>query len=167
MNDMVLLKQGVARNTLCSYSNLAGRWGIVLEVRSVGRVTGRKHFIRTLIGQFPEVAARIGSTARGLLHCEMGYFAEATQEAIERGDEMAVRRHFAYAEELMRHAGPALENALQVSYLEYINFDKEYRNRLQPRAILPPLLCQSLADLEEHLRIINEYLRCKRGQEGQ
>src|SRR5262245_3078988 len=116
--------------------------------------TGRKHFIRTLNGRFPEVAARIDKYTRGLLHCEMGHFAAATQEALDRGDEPVVRAHFAYAEELMRHAGPELENALQVSYVEYIDFDKQYPNSLRPRSLLPPLLRQSLADLEEHLRRI-------------
>ena len=131
----------------------------------MGRVTGRKHFIRTLIGRFPDVAARIDSTARGLLHCEMGYFAEATHEALERGDEMAVRTHFAYAEELMRHAGPELANAIQVSYLEYLNFDREYPNKLRPRSLLPPLLGHSLTELEEHLRMIDKHIRRTRHQE--
>jgi hypothetical protein len=125
----------------------------------MGRVTGRKHFLRTLSGRFPEVVARIDSTARGLLHCEMGYFADATQEALECGDEIVVRSHFAYAEELMRFAGPALENALQVSYLEHINFNKKYANNIRPRSLLPLLLSQSLAALEEHFRMIDEHLR--------
>jgi hypothetical protein len=126
-------------------------------VRAVGHVAGRKHFIRTLTGRFPEIAARIDPTARGLLHCEMGYFAKATQDAMERGDEMAVRAHFEYAGELLRHAGPALLNAVQVSYLEYLNFDKEYPNKLRPRPLLPPLLGQSLTELEEHLRMLDEH----------
>jgi hypothetical protein len=120
----------------------------------VGRVCGRKHFIRTLRGRFPEIAARIDSCARGLLHCEMGFFADATCEALESGTVETVRAHFAYAEELLRHANSYLENAIQVSYLEAINFDKPYPNGLNPRRLLPPLLKESLADLEVHLQTL-------------
>jgi hypothetical protein len=89
----------------------------------------------------------------------MGYFAAATQEALDRGDEAAVRAHFGYAEELMRHAGPELANAIIVSYLEYLQFDKEYPNKPRPRSLLPPLLRQSLVELEEHLRNIDNHIR--------
>jgi hypothetical protein len=130
----------------------------------VGRVADRKHFIWTLTRRFPEIAASIDSTARGLLHCEMGYFADATQEVLERGDEAAVRAHFGYAEELLRHAGPELANALQVSYLEFIDFDREYPRQLGARLLLPPLLRQSLAELEEHFRMIDEHTRRERQQ---
>jgi len=84
----------------------------------------------------------------------MGFFAQATQEALDRGDEMTVRAHIDYAEELLRRARPELENAMQVSYLEFIAFDKAYPNRLRPRQLLPSLLRESPKDLEEHLRRI-------------
>ncbi len=128
----------------------------------MGRVAGRRHFIRTLMGRFPDIAARIDRYSRGLLHCEVGFLAAATREALERGDEAEVRAHFEYAERLMSVAGPALENALQVSYLESIDFDKEYPNRVRPRLLLPPLLSDSLRNLEEHLERIYRHSRDER-----
>jgi len=95
----------------------------------------------------------------------MGYLAEATQEALDCGDESVVMAHFAYAEELMSQAGPELANALQVSYLEYINYDKEYPNKIRPRLLLPALLNRSLAELEQHLREVDEHIRRTRQQE--
>ena len=118
----------------------------------MGRVCGRKHFIRSLSGRFPEIVASIDLCSRGLLHCEMGTFARATQEALNRGDFMTAQAHLNFAEELWRVAGPALENALAVSYLEYIDFDKMYGRSASAREMLPPGLRSGLSALEEHLR---------------
>jgi hypothetical protein len=118
----------------------------------MGRVCGRKHFIRSLSGRFPEIAAAIPIYSRGLLHCEMGTFAATTREALDRGDLATARAHLDFAEELWRVAGPALENALAVSYLEHIDFDKSYGRSAPARDMLPPGLRSGLAELEEHLR---------------
>jgi hypothetical protein len=118
----------------------------------VGRVCGRRHFIRSLTGRFPDVAASISEYARGLLHCEMGAFARATQAALDRGDFATAQAHFGFAEELWQVAGPALENALAVSYLENIDFGKRYGRSSPTRDMLPPGLRAGLSELEEHLR---------------
>jgi hypothetical protein len=120
----------------------------------VGRVCGRKHFIRVLSGRFPEIAAAIDTYSRGLLHCEMGTFARATQEALDCRDFRTAQAHLNFAEELCQVAGPELENALAVSYLEYIDFDKRYGRSASDRDMLPPGLRAGLAALEEHLRRI-------------
>jgi hypothetical protein len=118
----------------------------------VGRVCGRKHFIRSLSGRFPEIVAAIPICSRGLLHCEIGAFAGATREALERGDLATAQAHLNFAEELWQVAGPALENALAVSYLEHIDFDKRYGRSASAREMLPPGLRSGLAELEEYLR---------------
>jgi hypothetical protein len=118
----------------------------------MGRVCGRKHFIRSLSGRFPEIVAAIPLCSRGLLHCEMGTFAGATQEALNRGDFATAQAHLDFAEELWRVAGPALENALAVSYLEHIDFDRRYGRSAPARDMLPPGLRSGLSALEEHLR---------------
>jgi hypothetical protein len=118
----------------------------------MGRVCGRKHFIRSLSGRFPEIVATIPIYSRGLLHCEMGTFAGATQEALNRGDFATAQAHLNFAEGLWRVAGPALENALAVSYLEHIEFDEMYGRSASAREMLPPGLRSGLSALEEHLR---------------
>ena len=120
----------------------------------MGRVCGRKHFIRTLTGRFPEIAGQIDKYVRGLLHCEMGVFARATQEALDRGHLDVVKAHFQYADELLAVAGPELENALAVSYLEHLPWDKNYLPGVNPRNLLSPNLAELLLGLEEHLNRI-------------
>jgi hypothetical protein len=118
----------------------------------VGRVCGRKHFIRSLSGRFPEIAAAIPSYSRGLLHCEMGTFAGATQDALRRADFATAQAHLNFAEDLWRVAGPDLKNALAVSYLEHIDFDTKRGRSATARELLPPGLRSGLAELEEYLR---------------
>lgn len=118
----------------------------------MGRVCGRKHFIRSLSGRFPEIVAAIPIDSRGPLHCEMGTFARATREDLDRGDIATAQAHLNLAEELWRVAGPALENAPAVSYLEYIDFNRRYGRSASARDMLPPGLRAGLAELEEYLR---------------
>ena len=82
----------------------------------MGCVCGREHFIRSLSGRFPGIAAAIPSYSRGLLHCEMGTFAGATETHSNAAISRVAQAHLNFAEELWRVAGPALENVLAVSY---------------------------------------------------
>jgi hypothetical protein len=68
----------------------------------------------------------------------MGTFAGATQEALNRGDFATAQAHLDFAEALWRVAGPALENALAVSYLEHIDFDQRYGRSAPAPDMLPP-----------------------------
>lgn len=94
-----------------------------------------QRFIALLTERYPDIAASIDDCRRGLLHCEMGAFAHATQIAMDAGDVETVRRHFEFVDELFREAAPDVENAINVSYLENLHFDGR-ESKLMNAAIL-------------------------------
>ena len=103
-------------------------------------------FIEMLTAQFPEVPASFGECRIGLLHCEMGAFASLTEEAMDRGNLWQVEKYFRFVEELRTHASPEVENAIDVSYLEFLAFSEYSEKRHQaikermPKAIREILL---------------------------
>ncbi len=79
---------------------------------------GREEFLARLTAEFPEVVAKINQYESGTLHCEVGAFRRATEQAMDTGRLWETERHFRLVEELLDAAGPELRNALKVSYLE-------------------------------------------------
>jgi hypothetical protein len=49
-------------------------------------------------------------------------FRRATEQAIDPGRSWEAEKHFRFVEELLSEAGPELQNALEVSYLEDFAF---------------------------------------------
>jgi len=112
---------------------------------------GHQQFIALLIARFPEVAAAIDACSQGLLHNEMATLARATQAAIDNQDKATVVRHFEFIDEVFRDAGPDVENAVYVSYLENLRFEGRKATPTKARELLTPRLWQALVDLEEYL----------------
>ena len=79
---------------------------------------GREELLARLAAEFPDVVAGFGPYSAGLLHCEVGDFRHATERAMDAGRHWEAERHFRLVAELRAAAGPALSNALEVSYLE-------------------------------------------------
>ncbi|MBX9622444.1 MAG: hypothetical protein K2X82_01380 [Gemmataceae bacterium] len=76
-------------------------------------------FRAALAAEFPEVAAMFAENyATGLLHCEVGCFRQATEEAIDSGRHWLAERHFRFVEQAMVEADHEVRNALELSYLE-------------------------------------------------
>ena len=110
---------------------------------------GRDDFIRALESNFPDVAGDIDAEVEGgLLHLEVAALARAAKAAINSGNEPEVRRHFAFADDLFRRAGPDLKNALYVSYLEHLDFRD---HRAYAEALLPPALHSGWVEINEYL----------------
>ena len=107
-------------------------------------------FIAILNQRYPQIVADIDDCSKGLLHCEMGTVARATQAAIDVGDKETVRQHFAFVDEVFRDAAPDVENAIYVSYLENLRFEGRKAGQADARELLTPRLAQALADLEAH-----------------
>jgi hypothetical protein len=126
---------------------------------------GREEFIRALESDFPDVAADIDPDVEGgLLHLEMAALARSAQAAIDSGNKADVRRHFAFADDLFRRAGPELKNALYVSYLEHLNFRG---HRAYAEALLPPALHSGWVEINEYLEALfaeGEMLQSRRRQ---
>lgn len=87
------------------------------------------HFVARLTAQFPEVPASFDESIKGLLHCEMGAFAGLTEEAMDKGNFWQVEKYFRFVEEVWRDASPEVENAIEVSYLEFLAFSELTENR--------------------------------------
>jgi hypothetical protein len=82
----------------------------------------REQFLAELEAEIPEVVSQIRPDEAGLLHCEVGAFRRATEQAIDNGQLWAAERHFRFVERVLHHAGPDLRNALEVSYLGDLAF---------------------------------------------
>lgn len=108
-------------------------------------------FIALLKVRFPEVAASIDDCSKGILHCEMGTFAQATQTAIDSKDVDAVRDYFKFADEILANATQDVENAINVSYLENLRFEGPKAKGIKARQLLPPRLEKALIELEAYL----------------
>jgi len=117
----------------------------------VAQKIDHSRFIALLTERFPDVAASIDDCARGLLHPEMGTLARATQAAIDKQYKATVQQHFQFIDEVLQHAAPDVENAVNVSYLENLRFEGRKAAKTNARDLLTPRLRQALAELEDYL----------------
>jgi hypothetical protein len=122
-------------------------------IRSSGLKDG-DDFERLLAERFPAIAAEIDDVERGLLHLEMAVLARATCRAVDRGDSQQVEDHICFVDELLSDAGPDLENAIYVSYLENVFLGSEDPRYLMARTMLSSRLQTALTELEEHWKKI-------------
>ena len=103
---------------------------------------------RMLAEAFPEVPQAYDEYSRGLLHCEMGTFAQLTDEAISEGDAERVARYFAFVDRTRKQADAFVENAIDVSYIEYFAWDDWTERRHQALKRIPPALRQVLLEID-------------------
>ena len=82
---------------------------------------GHSDFYRMVTGAFPQLQAELDEDPE-LLHVQMGAFAQFTEQAKGRGDWSTYQRCIALADALWRTSDAALLNALNVSYLEHLDF---------------------------------------------
>ncbi len=83
---------------------------------------GAEDFSRMALAEFPELAEDFEEWS-DLLHLKMGAFARITQAAKGEGDWEKYARCVRFADKLYADPSPELENALNVSYLEHLDFD--------------------------------------------
>lgn len=79
---------------------------------------GRDGFLGELAATFPDTPWEVGRHSKGLLHCEVATFREMTESAMNEGRAWRAQQHFRFVERMLLVADPALENALEISYLE-------------------------------------------------
>lgn len=111
-------------------------------------------FVAMLRERFPRVADDIDDCSAGLLHCEMATLGRATLDAIREGDVTTVKNHFAFVDELYRDGDAAVENAVNVSYLEHIDFAGRKAKAVNARELLTPRLRQAVKELEEYWEVL-------------
>ncbi len=125
----------------------------------VGGLKNRDDFERLLAERFPSIAAEIDDAERGLLHLEMAALARATCKAIDSGDVQQVQKYLCFTDELLSDAGPDLENAVHVSYLENVFLGSNDARYLSARTMLSERLLRALRELEEHWQKIGAWSR--------
>ena len=126
------------------------------------RVDGLKNrddFERLLAERFPAIAAEIDDAEHGLLHLEMAVLARATRKSIESDDVQQAAEHLRFVDELLSNAGPDLENAVYVSYLENVFLGSADERYLSARKMLSERLRDALMELEEHWRKVATWSR--------
>src|SRR5687768_17268322 len=106
------------------------------ELIRVGGFKDGSDFERLLVERFPAIAAEIDDFERGLLHLEMAVLARATCRGIDAGELDQVQAHIGFVDELLSDAGPDLENAVHVSYLENVFLGSENSRYVSARAML-------------------------------
>jgi hypothetical protein len=107
-------------------------------------------FMKMLRHRFPLVADRITDCSAGLLHLEMATLSDATIDAIREGDAKTVAEYFAFVDEMYRDADAAVANAVNVSYLEHIDFKGPKAKAIHAHGLLTTRLQQAVQELEEY-----------------
>ena len=79
-------------------------------------------FLDTVLTEFPQLRGDVDDYD-GLLHPEVGAFAQFTQRAKGRADWDTYARCVRLIDRLFQHADSELENAIQVSFLEHLDFE--------------------------------------------
>jgi hypothetical protein len=82
----------------------------------------RSIFLKEVKGAFPDLRAEI-NTQYGLLHPEVGVFADFVQRAITLGNAKDVALCFKLAEKYYRYGNDRMKNAIAVSFIEHLHLD--------------------------------------------
>jgi hypothetical protein len=104
--------------------------------------------LQMLTDEFPEVPQAFDEYTNGLLHCEMGTFARLTEEAMDEGRFWQVERHFNFLETVRQNATLEVENAIDVSYIEYLAFSEMTDNRLLAMKGMPKVIRAILLEID-------------------
>jgi hypothetical protein len=105
-----------------------------------------------LTDEFPEVSQAFDECTKGLLHCEMGAFARMTEEAMDEGRFWQVEKYFNFMERVRENATPEVENAIDVSYVEYLAFSEVTDNRHQAMKRMPKAIRAVLLEIDGRQR---------------
>jgi hypothetical protein len=114
-----------------------------------------KNFFESLVEEFPELECELqDESISGLYHNQMSCFAHMTQQAIDMGDPICLKKYFKFAEHYFRIADPDLKNAFYVSYLEHLDFSGVSKIGIQresAKKLLPATLANGLKEINEYL----------------
>jgi hypothetical protein len=113
---------------------------------------GHAKFLELLTDEFPEVPQSFDEYRKGLLHCEMGAFARMTEEAIDQGRFWQVEKYFRFIDRMRENATPEVENAIDVSYIEFLAFSEMSENRREAMKRMPKTIKAILLEIDGRAR---------------
>lgn len=99
----------------------------------------RSDFLKALKEDFPNLT-EVVNRQKGLLHFEVGEFRKFTQDAIRSGDTERTTKCFSLAERAYLNGNEALKNAIDVSFVEELEFNRDDESGKHAWEILPPTL---------------------------
>ena len=112
-------------------------------------------FRRLLLKHFPGISDEIVDYA-GLVHMEMAALKRLANRSIKTGDLDYLKKIYEFAGDIGRHQSevdPGVINAINVSFLEGLNFENK-KNGEAAKRMLPPVLLQMWDAQMEHNRKI-------------
>jgi hypothetical protein len=102
---------------------------------------------------FPHLTAELrDDLVNGLLHCQIAVLSRYAQDVIDRGDEKSWRQITQLFAEIWRQCDPDVTNALNVSFLESLNFTDGRKKRSWAYAAMPAQMKTAWDAMEEYNR---------------
>ena len=112
--------------------------------------------IEYIQSQFPELAEELhDEIVEGLLHLQIGVFSHLAQAAIDENDKEKWARVTETFLELWKDCSPEVENALNVSFLEHLNFVDGKKNRAWAYKEMPMIMRKAWDEMEKYNRVIH------------
>jgi len=105
-------------------------------------------FVRLLTREFPEVTQAFDEYSKGLLHCEMGILAGIAEKAMDDGRFSQVDKYFRFINSIRERAAPDVENATDVSFIEYFVVGEFTKKRAQAIRRMPRVLRTILMEMD-------------------
>ncbi|MEQ1620939.1 MAG: hypothetical protein ABL919_06000 [Methylococcales bacterium] len=103
--------------------------------------------------RFPSLAEELhNEIIEGLLHPQMGEFARFAQEAIDTGDKDTWEKITTAFLELWSNCDDSVRNALNVSFLEHLNFEDRRRQRQWAYQLMPRAMRSAWEEMESYNR---------------
>jgi hypothetical protein len=115
--------------------------------------------------EFPEIAGELHEeTIEGLLHCQIAEFSRFTQMTIDTQDRASFRRVCDLFVAMFDDANAELENALNVSFLEHLDFADRDISRSWGYQLMPAKMRQAFDDMAAYNRRIHAGQQAGAGQ---
>ena len=114
-------------------------------------MTNGETAIQRIESQFPEIRDELhDETWEGLLHLQISVFARLTQRAIDDGDRARFKKACDLFADLFTQADPELVNALNVSYLEHLEFNDDGTQRRWAYDAMPDVMRKAHDSMDEY-----------------
>jgi Zn-dependent M16 (insulinase) family peptidase len=112
--------------------------------------------IEYIQSQFPELDEDLhDEIVEGLLHLQIGVFSHFAQTAINENDKAKWAKVIATFLELWKDCSPEVKNAMNVSFLEHLNFFDGKKNRAWAYSIMPSIMRSAFDEMAKHNREIH------------
>ena len=107
--------------------------------------------------RFPQLSEDLhDDIAEGLIHLQVAEFRRLAQSYIDSKDEAGFARVCGLFLELFENGAPELVNALNVSFLEHMNFDNGKVARRWAYAAMPKKMQVAFDEMEDYNRRLHE-----------